>query len=243
MDQPAADDRLSHISTMWTMVFQAHGGEMDAAALAQNILMQRYSGAVFRYLLGALRDSDAASELAQEFALRFVRGDFHRADPQRGRFRDYVKTSLSRLVADHFRTRKRRPQALGHDAPEPAASVSAADFDREFVASWRAELLERTWRALAAANASYHAILLHRIDHPDAASADLAEQLSERFGKPVNAAWVRKTLQRAHEKFTDLLLDETACSINSSDKERLREELAELDLLKYCRSGLERRGS
>jgi DNA-directed RNA polymerase specialized sigma24 family protein len=242
VDQPAADDRLSHISTAWTMIFQAHGGQMDAAALAQAVLLQRYSGAVFRYLLGAVRDSDAAAELAQEFALRFVRGDFRRADPERGRFRDYLKTSLSRLVADHFRARKRQGLPLADGVPDPA-TAAPEDLDREFIASWRAELLERTWRALAAANASYHALLLLRIDQPNAASADLAEQLSGRWEKPVNAAWVRKTLQRAHENFTDLLLDEVAYSIDTADKERLREELDALDLLKYCRAGLERRGT
>jgi RNA polymerase sigma-70 factor (ECF subfamily) len=242
VDQPAPDDRLSHISTAWTMIFQAHGGQIDAAGVAQAVLLQRYGGAVFRYLLGAVRDSDVAAELAQEFALRFVRGDFRRAHPERGRFRDYLKTSLSRLVADHFRARKRQGLSLADGMPSPAIAA-AEDLDREFLASWRAELLERTWRALSAANASYHAVLLLRIDRPTAASADLAERLSGRLEKPVNAAWVRKTLQRAHEKFTDLLLDEVACSIDSVDKARLREELEELDLLKYCRAGLERRGN
>jgi hypothetical protein len=50
--------------------------------------MGSYHRAVHRYLLGALRDEDAAEELFQEFALRFVRGDFRWADRGRGRFRD-----------------------------------------------------------------------------------------------------------------------------------------------------------
>ena len=82
MDQ-SLDDRLSRISTMWTLVLQAHGGPADAATTAQRLLMQRYCGSVYRYLLGAVRDEDAAMELFQEFALRFARGDFRRADPQR----------------------------------------------------------------------------------------------------------------------------------------------------------------
>jgi RNA polymerase sigma-70 factor (ECF subfamily) len=244
MDHEPHDERLSRIQTMWTLVLQAHAGPVDAAAAAQNALMQRYGGAVYRYLRGALRDPDAAAELAQEFALRFVRGDFRRADPERGRFRDYLKVSLGRLVADYFRERKRQPQLLTPDAPEPAAPhASVADLDREFVASWREELLERTWRGLSAANPSYHTVLLFRIDHLDAGSSEMAERLTERLGKPVNAAWVRKTLQRAHEKFTDLLLDEVTCSLGAPSPQVLRDELEALDLLKYCRSGLERRGA
>ena len=74
--------------------------------------MQRYCGSVYRYLLGALRNGDAAIELFQEFAMRFVRGDFHRASPTRGRFRDYVKTALINLVTDHFNRQNSKPRPL-----------------------------------------------------------------------------------------------------------------------------------
>lgn len=241
MEQRIANEHLSRISTMWTLVFQAHGGAADAIAAAQNELMLRYGGAVYRYLLGALRDPDAAAELSQEFALRFVGGKFRRADPGRGRFRDYVRVSLSRLVSEYHRQRKRLPVLLSPDAPEPAADDPSLDADGAFVASWREELLERTWQALSEANAAYHTVLLYRIDNPDASSAQMAEQLGERLQKPVNAAWVRKTLQRAHEKYADLLLEEVARSLGDAGEEVLRAELEELDLLKYCRSALERR--
>ena len=51
-------------------------GDRQAASDAQLRLLLDYSGAVSRYLLGALRDNEAADELAQEFAVRFIRGDF-----------------------------------------------------------------------------------------------------------------------------------------------------------------------
>jgi RNA polymerase sigma factor (sigma-70 family) len=238
----APNDRLSRISTVWSLIFQAHAGKMDAAAAAQNLLMQRYGGAISRYLLGALRDADAAADLSQEFALRFVRGDFHRADPERGRFRDYVRISLSHLVNEYYRSQRRQPVLLSPDAPEPAAADSILEDDQEFLSSWREELLQQTWQALAGANPAYHGVLLYRIDHPDAPSSDMAEQLTIRLGKTVNAAWVRKNLQRAHEKFADLLLDEIARSLGTSELQSIQEELAALDLLKYCRSALERRG-
>lgn len=241
MGRETPDERLSRISTQWTLIFQAHAGKQDAAAAAQNALMQRYGGAVHRYLIGALRDADAAAELSQEFALRFIRGDFRRADPERGRFRDYVRVSLSRLVSEHHRARKRQPVLLAPDAPEPAMEDSSFDADCAFLASWREELLERTWQALAEANAPYHAVLVHRIDNPDSSSAQMAGQLAGRLGKDVNAAWVRKTLQRAHDKFADLLLDEVARSLGTGAPEPLRDELQELDLLKYCGSALGRR--
>jgi RNA polymerase sigma-70 factor (ECF subfamily) len=241
MKPKVVDERLSRISTMWTLVFQAHAGPTDAITAAQNELMRRYGGAVYRYLLGALRDPDAAADLSQEFALRFVRGDFRRADPERGRFRDYLRVSLSRLVSEHHRRRKRRPILLSPDAPEPAVEDPSLDADEAFIASWREELLERAWQGLSEANAAYHAVLLYRIDHSEASSAQMAEQLSERLQKTVNAAWVRKTLQRAHEKIADLLVEEVARSLGTGELGPVSEELQALDLLKYCRSALERR--
>jgi len=243
MDQNTLNERLSRISTLWSMVFQAHAGSGDAAAVALNRLMQRYSGAVYRYLLGAIRDPDTAADLCQEFALRFLRGDFRRAAPERGRFRDYVKTALIHLVTDHHRTQQARPRSLPGDVPELAApSAESEDSDRAFLASWREELLDRTWRALARVNPAYHAALLLRIDHPDLPSPRMAEELTARLGRPFTAASVRKTLQRAHEKYADLLVAEVETSLDEPTAEDLEKELSELDLLRYCRSALQRRG-
>jgi RNA polymerase sigma-70 factor (ECF subfamily) len=242
MDRDNLNDRLSRISTMWTMIFQAHAGPGNAAARAQEELMRRYSGAVYRYLLGALHDPDVAADLCQEFALRFVRGDFRRADPERGRFRSYLKTALSRLVTDHHRARQAWPRPLPAGPAEPAAPTpESADADHLFLKSWREELLERTWKALAEENAAFHATLLCRIEHPDLSSAELADLLFQRQDKPLTAAGVRKTLQRAHARYADLLLNEVVVSLEQPSPEALRQELEDLDLLRYCRSALERR--
>jgi RNA polymerase sigma-70 factor (ECF subfamily) len=220
-------------------MFQAHG-QGGAAPPAQQALLRRYVGAVYRYLLGAVRDPAVAEDLCQEFALRFLRGDFRRACPERGRFRDYLRTALIHLVHDHQRGRAHWPRPLAPDAPEPAAPGNE-DEDSAFLAGWREELLERTWAALKAANEPYHAALLCRINQPDLSSGGMAVILSEQLGRVVTSAWVRKTLQRAHEKYGDLLLDEVACSLGGAGPEEVRAELTELGLLKYCASALARR--
>src|SRR5262245_54474212 len=112
------DQRLSRIATQWTLLVQAHGP--GAVSAAQAALLARYRDAAVRYLLGAVRDADAAEELAQEFALRFLRGDFRRASPEKGRFRDYLRTALIHLVDDFHRARRATPQPA-ENAPEPAA--------------------------------------------------------------------------------------------------------------------------
>jgi RNA polymerase sigma-70 factor (ECF subfamily) len=237
MESVGPNPRLSRISTVWTEVFQAHAGPVDAALSAQRELLERYRGAIFRYLLAAVRDPDTADDLCQEFALRFLRGDFHRADPERGRFRDYLKTALIRLVTDHHRARQRRPQPMPAAAPEPAAPGADSD-ENTFVAGWRTELLDRTWKALAMARPAYHAALLGRIENPEASSSELAEQLSRHLGRALTADWVRKTLERAHKKYAELLVAEVAASLEDTTDLAVREELKALDLLKYCRSAL-----
>jgi RNA polymerase sigma-70 factor (ECF subfamily) len=235
------DQRLSRISTQWSMVFQAHDGETAVVSSAQRQLMERYSCAVYRYLLGAVRDPDTAEELAQEFALRFVRGDFRRADPERGRFRDYLKTAVIHLVTDYHRARQVAPVQLASQAPEVVAPAESIVAEPDFLANWREELLQRTWKALAQAQPDYHAILLHRVENPEATSAQAAEELQARLQKPITAAAVRKAVQRAHGKFADLLVDEVSASLDNPTPEAVTEELRALDLLKYCQSALERR--
>ena len=244
MPDPDIQQHLSDIATHWTILRQAHGGGADEAAAARQALMERYCGAVFRYLLRKVRDASVAEDLTQEFALRFIQGRFERADRERGRFRDYVRGALFRLVQDHYREQARgpRPVALEHD---PAGPDEQADADRAFRESWRQELLARAWRALEAAEAEsgqpFHAVLRLRADRPELTGGQMAELLTERLGRPIAPANLRQLLHRARERFAELLLDDIRESLEDAPAERVAEELAELNLLKYCKDALDKR--
>ncbi len=233
------DQRLSRISTMWTMMRQAPLAGAATQPGAWNLLVERYLRAAYRYLVGALRDPDLAEELCQEFALRFLRGDYGRASPERGRFRDYLRTSLIHLVTDHHRRRQAAPDPL----PDQVAAPTLFDSQDAFDSSWKEELLDRTWQSLAAANPAYHAVLKAHAEQPDLPSPEMARLISERLEREVTADWVRKTKQRAHEKFATLLLDEVSASLEGASDAELERELKALDLLRYCRTALQRRQS
>src|SRR5689334_5970041 len=128
MNESAPDDRLSQLSTAWTALFRAHAGPADAGRSARDEILERYGKPVYRYLRAAVGDPDVADELYQEFALRLVRGDFHNARPDRGRFRDFLRTCLSNLITDHRRKLARRPAGLG-EADPPAAEPGPAESD------------------------------------------------------------------------------------------------------------------
>src|SRR5947209_10718982 len=170
------DQHLSQIYTLWTLVSRAQRDEGTAVRDAQGALLERYGGAIRRYLLGALRDPDAAEELYQEFAYRFLHGDLRGADPQRGRFRNFVKGVLFHLIADHHKRKQRQPRPLTPDHPEPAVEAPAVHAEDEaFLANWRDELLARAWLALGQLQRDqgqpYHTVLRFRAEHPDLPSA------------------------------------------------------------------------
>ena len=85
---------LSQISTLWSLVYSAHQGTPEVVNSARQQLLDRYGAAVRRYLRKLLRDPYAADELFQEFALQLVHGNLRGANPQRGRFRNFVKGTL-----------------------------------------------------------------------------------------------------------------------------------------------------
>jgi RNA polymerase sigma-70 factor (ECF subfamily) len=234
--------RLSRIATRWSLVCKAHSGPCEAARAAQLELLKRYGGAIDRYLLAALRDPEAAEELSQEFALRFIRGDFRGVDPLRGRFRDYVKTVLFRLVAQYYKRRNLQPRSLPGDVADPN---TLADQDREFLDSWKCELLQRAWSALEEVQRKkghpYHTVLRFSFEHSDdgTTSAALAERLSGELGRTFTAAGVRKILQRARAQFAQFLLEDVAHSLESATAAQLEQELRQLGLLAYCRPALE----
>jgi RNA polymerase sigma-70 factor (ECF subfamily) len=242
MENTEINERLSRISTVWTVLHQAHQGPAEAAASARQQLVQRYGGAVYRYLLAALRDPHAADDLAQEFALSLVRGDFHKADPERGRFRQYVKTVLFHLVSRYRKQQQAQPRPLPAGVPDLADLVPAPaeDPDRQFRESWRDELLARTWEALAEAQPAFYTVLRFRAAHPKMPSSQMAEGLGRELSKPLTAGAVRQTLHRARALFADLLLEAVAYSLEKPTAEEVEEELRELNLLAYCQPALDR---
>jgi RNA polymerase sigma-70 factor (ECF subfamily) len=241
MPAAGSPDRLSKISTMWTALRQAHGGDAGERLAAQQQLIERYAAAVHRYLNAALRDPHAADEVLQEFLLALVRGGFRKAERQRGRFRDYLKSVLFHLVGKYRRGQARQPQVLGADKSVLDALADAASEESTFEGSLRAELMVRAWEALARRQPTLHAVLRLRADHPKVPSQELARHLGQQLGRPFTADALRQLLRRARATFSDLLLDEVAGLLDCPDREDLERELADLNLLSYCQDALARR--
>jgi RNA polymerase sigma factor (sigma-70 family) len=240
-----AEPMLSDLSTHWTIVFEAHSGKPGQINVAVAELMCRYAGAVHRYLLKALKDPEAAAELDQEFAVRFLQGSFRHADPKRGRFRDYVKRAVQNLINDYHR-RKRSDRLKNSGTAEPIFDDGGPDqFERQFLESWRSDLLDRAWNSLAALERNtgqpYNTVLRFRVDRPELSSGQLAEELAVTLGRPLSPGAVRQALQRSRRKYVNFLLAEVLASLSSPTQDDLEEELSDLNLLDYCRPFMRRR--
>ncbi len=250
--------RLNEIATHWSNVFQAQESQGDTAAAARNQLLVRYHEAVLRYFRGELRDDHAADKLFSNFAVRVLEVDafLKRADPNRGRFRDYLKAVLRRMVIDHYREQQREAQRVQELIPgsdnEPAESSSppADEEEQRFLACWRQELINQAWKALeqveGRSGQPYGTLLRLQENTPGIRSAQLAEKLAALVGRPFTAAGVRQLVHRGRELFGDLLIQEVARSLKAAtdeevNAERLEQELIELGLLfSYCKAALER---
>jgi RNA polymerase sigma-70 factor (ECF subfamily) len=228
------EEHLSRLSTDWTGLRNANGasGAAGSPRTAQERFILRYGPAVRRYLLRLTRDIEAVDELFQEFALVLVEGKFRNTNPERGRFRDYVKAVLRHLVANYYTKRKRGPQTDGAALDALAAPEPPGDRLDEVR---RVNLLARTWAALAAANRLSYEVFRFRVDNPDLSSQDVAAQLSTRLGRPITAEAVRQTVHRARKLFESLLTEEVTRSLESPTPAAVAERLAELGLLEYCR--------
>ncbi len=249
------DNSLGELATQWTRVFAAQESRGDRAEAARHELLVRYHHAVNRYFHEQLRDPHAAGKLFSNFALRVleVHAFLKRADPERGRFRDYLRTILRRMVVDHHREQQRehkrqQPLIAGSD-DEPAGLAATPDEDQRFIQLWRQALIDQAWKGLEEAEKKagqpYASFLRYQSDHPGCRSAEIAEHFTT-GGKKYSAAGARQLIHRARERFGELLVEEVARSLRTGDEkvaaEHIERELIELNLLfSYCKAALERR--
>ncbi len=237
-------ERLSQIETLWSMVQRAHQSDQEVSRNAQHQLLEQYGNAIQRYLNTRLRDPAAADDVYQEFAVKFIRGDFQKASPEIGRFRTYIRTVLFRQVADFYRKKKRSGDVqLDVQQIEPVGAEDEETRNEEFAQVWRDEMLKKAWDALydleASSGKPWYSVLQLRVQNPQMGSADLARSMTQQLEKPISSANVRVMLHRAREKFSVLLIETISNSLNATSADEIEEELADLQLLEYCQAALD----
>mgnify|MGYP001583841430 CR=1 FL=1 len=233
MDEPVPDarplgSRISQISTRWPQLG-------DAA-----MICVRYGPAIRKYIDSLVRDRHDAEEVAQEFLLRVVEKGFQLADPDRGRFRDYLKIAVRNAA---LTSRRRRPPSGGGgpDVSEIAAPKAPGPAeDLEWVEEWRRCILDRAWKAIEdherrTRGNLFHTVLRLSVDNPGVDSESLAARALGADETPLRADAFRKQLSRARRCFAEHVASEVAGTLEQPTRERVEEELGEIGLLEHVR--------
>lgn len=199
-----------------------------------------YAPAARRYLLAILRDEHDADEVLQELLLRVTERGFATADPARGRFRDYLKMVVRNAAFDFLRSKATRDGRAGPLDDSPAAPDLD---DRAWRDEWQKVVLENAMEALARHERAspgnlYHTAVRLTIDYPAEDSTRLSARAAASAGKAVTAEAFRKHLSRARRMFAELLVGEVRQTLDDPTPDRVLEELADLDLLRYVRDFL-----
>jgi RNA polymerase sigma-70 factor (ECF subfamily) len=226
-------EHLSGQSTPWELLRQARDQLPAVQHAARAALLERYGPLIRRYFGGAFRgrpdQQEAIDECLQRFGVRLCEGAFDTANPQRGRFRDYLKRSLRNLAVDYLREHASGPAAELPDLPVPD--------DGAYDEMHRLHLVQRALAALerqsTALGQQYHLVLRLRMAQPDWSMEQLAAALSQ-GGASRSANWVKQQLFRGRERLCVLLRAEVASELQSARAEDIEEELAALRLLEYC---------
>ncbi len=227
--------------TRWSIVV---GGQQDGELgdRARNQLLERYHGAINRYLLTRLGDTHAVDEVYEIYVDRVK--DNHpflqRADREKGHFRHYLRRVLNNLIIDHYR-RKKSPKAISPVVSDDfVAPVPTDEQEEQFRNEWVKELMYHAWRALETKSRAnekpYYDLMLYKAQNPHVRSREIAEHFSKAWNKPLSEANVRQILHRGQDLLSDLFLEEVAHSLEQrlelpASADQVEEELIELKML------------
>ncbi|MCA9218415.1 MAG: sigma-70 family RNA polymerase sigma factor [Planctomycetales bacterium] len=217
------------------MIRRAHEDQSNDSEQARHDLVMRYAQAIRKYVAAILRDESSSEELAQEVIIRVLQGDFASADPERGRFRDFLKTVIRNMARNHWNQQNRRKPVEFDVEQAGLIEGDAADSKDDWESVWRAEILELTWSALQyeetqKPSGMAYTLLRLRSEHPDESSEQLAKRLGDRLNRVVRADALRQKLRRARVRFAELLLMEIANGLTRATASDVEEELVDLQL-------------
>jgi RNA polymerase sigma-70 factor (ECF subfamily) len=145
-------------ATRWTLVVAAGDPQRKEARSALVSLCENYWYPLYAYLRRRGYPADQAQDLTQEFFIRILEGRYlNRADPEKGRFRAFILTSLKFFVADEGDRERARKRGGGALVPlefgsgeeryqrEPAHDETP---ERIFERRWALSMLDRVMEKL-----------------------------------------------------------------------------------------------
>jgi RNA polymerase sigma factor (sigma-70 family) len=213
-------------TTHWSIVLHAGDSSSEQAERALEQLCATYWYPLYAYVRRQGRTADEAQDLTQEFFARLLQKKSLRlADPERGRFRTFLLSSLRNFLTSEWEKARAQKRGGGHivlsldeqdaEGRYLAEPVDGMTPERIFEKRWAATLLKR---AMAKLRETYSAE--NKRDLFEALSPFLADEiesgyagLSGKLGMSEGA--LRTAMHRMREAFRETLRDEVAMTVES----------------------------
>ena len=210
-------------TTRWTLVVATGGQHRKEARSALVSLCENYWYPLYAYLRRRGYAPDQAQDLTQEFFMRVLEGRYlDRANPEKGRFRSFILTSLKFFAADEQdrqRARKRGGGAVvsfefssGEDRyqSEPGHDETP---DRIFERRWALSMLERVLERLRAEFVqhgrpeNFERLKVFLLGQSEASYADLAREMDTSEGA------LKVAVHRLRKRYRELFRQEIADTV------------------------------
>ena len=210
-------------TTRWSLVVAAGHPDRKDSRSALVSLCEHYWYPLYAYLRRYGHPADQAQDLTQEFFVRVLEGRYlDRADPQKGRFRSFLLTSLKFFVADEEDRQHARKRGGGALVPlefssgeeryqrEPADDETP---ERIFERRWALSVLDRVVERLRNEFVLYgrpehfERLKVFLLGKSDARYAALAREMNTSEGA------LKVAIHRLRKQYRDLFRQEIADTV------------------------------
>ena len=219
-------------TTRWSLVVAAGSGDSSPAVRdALTALCETYWYPLYAYLRGRGYRAEDAQDLTQAFFARLLeKHALRHADPNRGRFRSFLLSSLRNFAANQHE--REAAHKRGGGAPVLSLEMDSAEGrfqlepgstetpERVFDRVWALTLLERVMARLQTETAAredppsrFDQLKVYLTgDEPQLSYAQTASQLG------ISEAAVKVAVHRLRRRFRDLVRDEISHTVSSPEE-------------------------
>ena len=210
-------------TTRWTLVVAAGDRQRKEARSALVSLCENYWYPLYAYLRRCGYSADKAQDLTQEFFVRVLEGRYlDRADPEKGRFRSFILTSLKFFVGDEGDRQRAQKRGGGVLVPlefssgeeryqrEPAHDETP---ERIFERRWALSVLDRVVERLRdefmqhGRPEHFERLKVFLLGQSDAPYAALAREMNTSEGA------LKVAIHRLRKRYRDLFRQEIADTV------------------------------